>query len=59
MKVDGVKYEVLCDCTGFNPWISTPLLINLYDLSKVNIKKEKLTMIAYGILKFNGKLKRF
>ena len=53
------KYEVYCDCSTYDPFVASPLLINNYDLLKKIGKKQKLTMISYGNLRYDREKKRF
>ncbi len=59
ITVKGEKYDVFCDCSNFDPFVSTPLLINNYDLIKKIGKKQKLTMISYGQIKYDKENERF
>lgn len=48
-----------CDCSTYDPFVASPLLINNYDLLKKIGKKQKLTMISYGNLRYDKDKKRF
>jgi hypothetical protein len=53
ITIKGERYDIYCDCTNFDPFVSTPLLINNYDLLKKIGKKPKLTMITYGLIRYD------
>lgn len=59
ITVNNIKYDIFCNCSTFDPFVSSPLLINIHDLLKKTGKKQKLTMVSYGCMRYDKENNRF